>query len=69
MVTIEITEATMVETARRIKLSLPIFAWQILEKRANTLFGGNINKCIEHDFKECFYPWFVESMKTFTTLS
>ena len=69
MISIEISEATSIEVARRIKLMLPQYAWQILDARAKTCYGGNINKCVEDLFKERLFPWIVESIKSNTTLS
>jgi hypothetical protein len=69
MSAIEISEATSKETAQRIKLMLPDYAWQMLRARAKTYYDGNINKCVEEMFKERLFPWILENMISSTTMS
>lgn len=69
MIVIEISEATSKEIVKRIKLSLPEYAWQILQARAKTCYGGNINKCVEEMFRGGLFPWIMESIKSTSTLS
>jgi hypothetical protein len=69
MVIIEFTKKTAIESSRKISLSLPLYAWQMLEARAKTCYDGNLNKCIEEMFKERLFPWITEAIKTTTTMN
>ena len=63
MILLKIDKESIQMTKRAIELEAPNFSWKVLQSRADKLFDGNMEKCVNDLFARLVMDWFDGMVK------